>query len=675
MKFTYQWLLDFVEIKVSPEELSHKLTMAGLEVVSLEQKGKDWVFEVEVTSNRPDLLSVIGIAREVGLICKCKFKFKFSLPKTQKSSQKINIKIDSPQDCPFYCARVIKDVAIDYSPVWIKERLEAVGLRSINNVVDITNYVQFSLGHPLHAFDLDKIQDNLIYVRRAKEKENLLAIDGKSYILDKDILVIADGKRVIALAGIIGGKETEVGLSTKNILLESAKFNPLIIRRGRQKLGLNTESSYRFERDVDIFNARLASNYAVYLIKQFCSPKEISERQTHFFVPLKERIIFNVDEVERILGVKVKKEKISYILKGLEFQTKAINKSKLEVKVPSFRKDIKEGIDLVEEVARIWGYENIPLSLPYIKPVEKIDRNFDIISQIKTILIGQGLFEVINYSLWSKKILEDVGINLEDLLYISNPLSKLQEVLRPLLLPGLLFNISKNIRYQEGVSIFEMGRIFNKEKNEENFLGIALCGKRAFLTETGRKEEHFNLLHLKGVVELIFKKLGIRDFDFVFHHLPYLESNQSFIITIKQKNAGYLGKLNPSVTNKFDINKKDVFIAELNLDLLLESADFNKKYHPLPIYPLVKRDISILLKEEIPLKDLIKRIENCGLPLLKKIQVIDFYKGESIPTGFKAVTLGCSYYSDTHTLTDEEINTAHNKIIDLLKSEFSAQLR
>jgi len=677
MKFTYHWLKDFVEIKIPPQKLAELLTMSGLEVTSLKNKDDDWIFEVEVTSNRPDLLSVLGIAREVCAITKSKIKMQKLIADSVErlayslSNKKFKINIESKRDCPLYTAKIIKEVKVGPSVDWLKERLELIGCRSVNNVVDITNYVMFSLGQPLHAFDLDKLNGNFICVRRAKEGETITTIDGKSFNLDKDILVIADSQKPIAIAGIMGGKDTEVNFDTKNILLESAKFNPLLIRRMRQKLGLVSESQYRFERDVDIENVIFASFYATYLIENIAKGVLIGSKNTPYKRKRKKIIVFNYGKVDKILGVHIKKEEIKKIFKKLDFKIKEL-KDKLKIEIPSFRKDIKEEIDLIEEVSRIWGYDRIPHTFPYIKPLTDLDISQKIIFKLKNLLINQGFFEVINYSLISKQVLKDLKINsLEDLTSIANPLSNQQEILRPLLLAGLLYNVSRNIRYNEGVLVFEIGKVF-EGLDEFNHLGLALCGKKVFFKDSGKVEDNLNIQHLKGEVQLILENLGIKNFDFVYKKEPYLEIG--FKVVVDKEEIGYLGKVDKEVGDNFDIPKKDVFVAELNLDNLRRFVDLNKKYKPLPVYPIVRRDISLAINEKVSLKEVLKRIKEVGFPLLKEVEIIDFYKGSPIPSGFRGITLSCLYYAQ-RTLTEEEVDSLHLKIRDILKNEFSVQLR
>lgn len=673
MKFTYNWLKDFVEVNLAAKDLADKLTMAGIEVVSLEKKDSDWVFEVEITSNRADLLGVMGIAREVSAITNSKLKdLKFKI-KNLKSKNLLEIKIQDIKDCPLYSARIIKEVKVGPSPTWLKKRLELVGCRSINNIVDITNYILFSLGQPLHAFDLDKIKDNLIFIRRAKEGEKIITIDGKEKNLNPKIIVIADREKPIAIAGIMGAKDSEVTQTTKNILLESAKFDPLLIRRARQSLGLSTESSYRFERDIDINNVKIASDWAVYLIEKIAKGSLVEEKTAGFFQKRRKIITFSFTKANKLLGTELKNKEMENILKRLSFKIEKKSKDKLEVLVPSFRKDINEEIDLIEEIARLEGYERIPLSFAPIKPQLESDFKQKVILEIKNILISQGGYEVINYSLIGSQDLASLNLESGSIIKIVNPLSNLYQFLRPTLLVGLLNNISKNILIREDICIFEIGKIFRE--NEELFLGIGMCGERTFLTEAGKIQVEFSIFHLKGILELILSRLGIKDFDFIQKDYPFFVKNKGMALEIGGENVGYLGEVSLDICNRFDIKNKAVFLAELNLEKLINFVNLKKRFVPLPLYPGVRRDISIAVREDIPIKEILKKIKEKKLPLLKELWIVDFYRGEKIPLGFKGITLGCLYLSQTHTLTDEEVNSSHNQLCEFLKEEFSAQIR
>ncbi len=676
MKVTYSWLKDFVNLKIAPAQLAEKLTMAGLEVVSLEEAAGDSVFEIEITSNRPDWLSVLGIAREVGAICGLKLKT-VNLKETKikaKDCLPVKILVSDKKDCPFYSGRVICDVKVGTSPAWLKERLESLGCRSINNIVDITNYILFETGHPLHAFDLEALNQKEINVRRAKTGEKIITISGEQKILDPEILVIADGNKPVAIAGIMGGKEAEVTFKTRNILLESAVFNPILVRRGKQKLGLQSESAYRFERGVDLETAKSASLAAQELILKLASGKPCAYKSAGVF-KLPNRVI-NLDlaYVNKVLGLAIPAVKIKQILSRLGLGVKAKTKNILNVKIPGFRQDLKLPVDLVEEVARIYGYAKIPRTIPAIRPGRNIPDKGDLACLIKNILSGLGLREVITYSLVDRALLIKSGINTDkNLLEILNPLSKEQEVLRSTLLPSLIRCLAYNLdRQQENIKIFEIADVFFGEANsarEEPCLAIALCGINSFLIKQGLIKEELTLLHLKGILEILFNRLGVRSFDFI------RQDEHKINILLGSEVAGFMLELSRQALDASDIKNKQVILAELSLEKLSGHINLGKKFSNIPKFPAITRDISFVIKNAVSVSALLSAIQAKGAPLLRQARVTDYYQGKQIPQGFKGLTVSCIYRRDERTLTEEEINPLHEQICSLLKERFDVKLR
>ncbi len=674
MKVTYSWLKDFVDIKISPKELADKLTMAGLEVVSLEEAGRDFVLEIEITSNRPDWLSIIGVAREISAITGSKLKTAQRLKIKTTNLKSVEISVDDKNDCPFYSAMIIRDVKVVPSPEWLKKRLESLGCRSVNNIVDITNYILFEFGQPLHAFDLDKLSKQGICVRRARPNEKMITIDGQQKILNSEILVIADIDRPVAIAGVMGGKETEVTDSTASILLESAVFNPIVVRKGRQKLGLQSESSYRFERGVDAENAKNAAFSAMKLITELALGKPCAYKSVGSIKPNKSTINLEMGHITRVLGIDIPIPKVKQILSRLGFIVKTRGKNALLVNTPSFRQDIKTQIDLVEEVARIYGYDKIPLSLPAVKPQKIIPGSREIVSDIKVILRSLGLQEAITYSLVDRNLLVKSGINKNaQPVDILNPLSKEQEVLRFSLLPSLIRALAYNLdQQQEYVNIFEVANIFTAESasaKEELSLGIALCGAKSFFVKQGLIKDEVTILHLKGILEKLFNKLGVRAYDFIPR-----PDNQINII-IGQQEAGFMLGLNEQALSSFDIKNKQVLLAELNLNKLLKYVNLDKKFTGIPKYPAITRDISFIINEEVSVKDLLGLITASGAPLLSLAKVVDYYQGKQIPSGFRGLTISCIYRASDRTLTEEEITPLHNSICSLLEERFGIKLR
>ena len=677
MKVTYSWLKDFVEIKISPPALAEKLTMAGLEVTALERQDNDFVFDIEVTSNRPDCLSVIGVAREVAAITGKRLK----LPQTAshklpaKNPQPCVIRIEDKKDCPLYTAKIIRQVKVGPSPEWLKKRLALVGCRSVNSIVDITNYILFAWGQPLHAFDLDKLTEGTIIVRRARENEQILTIDGEARKLNKHILLIADSNSPIGIAGIMGGKNTEVSEKTKNILLEAAVFNPIIIRRGRQALGLTTESAYRFERGVDVETLESAAWQAVELIQEVTSGKCVLAKSSGLPKREKKKISLAVSYVHKILGVNIASSKVKGILNNLGFKVRAKTKNNLSVEIPSYRPDISLEIDLIEEVARIFGYAYIPKTLPSLIPqITPIDTR-GLVSLIKNTLVGLGLNETITYSLIDRDLLKEFPVKQDSsVTEILNPLSKEQEVLRPALAPSLARCVAYNLNQkQDYINIFEIAKVFSgasPQSQEELFLGIALCGiKSCFVFEQGLVKETLGMLHLKGILEALFERLGIKDYHFA------AITNAEVAVYIQKETIGVIARLEKNILDQLDIKNKEVWTTEVSLKRFFSYADLKKRFARLPVYPGISRDISFILKEGILLEDILQAIREQARPLLKKVKLIDYYQGKQIPSGFKGLTVSCFYRSDERTLTEAEINPIHALVAGILAERFQAQIR
>ncbi len=689
MKFTYNWLKDFVDVKLPAGKLADKLTMAGLEVKSLEAKDGDFIFEIEITSNRPDWLSVIGIAKEVAAITNSKLKVGSRLapacrsgrvsgyrlaaehrtPNTEHPS--LEIKIEDKKDCPLYTAKIIRDVKVGPSPEWLSKRLELIGCRSINNIVDITNYVMFTFGEPLHAFDLDKLNSDQIIIRRAQNKERLISIDIQERILDKDILVIADKEKPVAIAGIMGGKDTEVDGSTKNVFLEAAIFNLIVIRQGKRKLGMQSESSYRFERGIDYETCQNSSWQAVRLIEELSGGICVKALESGLPRPKTIKVGLSPDYAGRTLGIKINSSQIKKILSNLGFTLRLKTKNIFSVEIPLVRQDVKAEIDLIEEISRVYGFENVPLTLPAVKPQISGYTDTDKVSLIKNILVGLGLNEVISYSLISKDLLR--GMIQDDLIEIRNPLSKEQEVLRPTILTGILKAIACNLNQkQSSVSIFEVAKVFSAGKdypNEDIALAVGLCGAKSWLFSQGQVKDEQGLLYIKGVLSTLFERLGIKDYGFV------LSADKSVDIYVNKEKLGRAFKVKKEVLNNFDIKTKEVFVIEIYLSKIISRISLDKKFSSLPVYPTISRDISLVVKREISVDALLEEIKNNAGELLREAKVIDYYQGKQIPPGSRGLTFSCVYRSEEKTLTEEEINLPHSRILDALKNKFQVQLR
>ncbi|MCK9571838.1 MAG: phenylalanine--tRNA ligase subunit beta [Candidatus Omnitrophica bacterium] len=678
MIVTYNWLQDFVDIRLSPEQLADKLTLAGLEVVSCKHIGGDVVFEIEITSNRPDWLSVYGVAREVAAITGEKLKLgdRCSVLGTRAKhpapSTKNLITIQDKKDCPYYSYRIIRNLQIKPSAADIARRLELANLRSVNCVVDLTNYLLFETGQPMHAFDLDKLSlEQGIIVRRATQKEKLVTIDGIERQLNPDILVIADNLKPLAIAGVMGGKDTEVTSATKNILLETAVFDSILVRRMRQKLALQSEAAYRFERGVDLAATPRVSLECASLIAK-CSNGKLAEFKESGSKKIADRYVtLETDLVNRALGIQITAKECKSILTALGFTVK--NKSaSLQVKIPSFRQDVKKEVDLIEEVARIYGFDRILSSLPKISPQQA--SVLDLTAYLKEILFALGLNETITYSLIDKASLTKLKINLTPV-EIRNPLSKEQEILRPTILTGLLNCVAHNLNQKQNqISLFEIAKIFHADDRanpvEQPVLGIALCGERTLLLDQGVVKDVFGLLHMKGILETVFSRLGIKGFAIT----PLTVSKDEFIIQAGAQELGRVFLPADAQLDAFEIKNKKVFLAQLDLTKLFSLAQMEKKFLPAAKYPQITRDMSFIVKDDLAVSRILEAISALGQPL-ENVKIVDYYRGKQIPKGFRALTISCIYRSNQRTLTEEDVSSIQEKAVRLLVDSFGVKMR
>lgn len=672
MKAPLNWLKDYINLEEDINVLCEALTFAGIEVLSLNKSDSDVLFELEITPNRVDLLSIYGICRELSCILNKNLK-KIQPPSYTKKIN-VDIKVQNFSDCPFYTLRIFEDVKVTESPSFIKDRLSKMGLNSINNVVDITNFCLFELGQPLHAFDLDKLKLPLI-VRRASHGERLLALDNKEYELNPEILVIADSQKPVAIAGVIGGLETCVTPQTKRILLESAYFNPILVRRAKRLLGIETESSYRFERGVIPYYVDFASRRCSHLFEKFCSAKFKGFKSVGRLKISHKKIPLDIDLLNKRLDLNLKKSEVSKILKRLKFKFTQKN-NKIYVYTPEFRKDINIPEDLTEEVARIYGYKNIKDRIPSKEPsIEKKDF-FEFKQNIKNILIEKGFYELITFSLTSEKTLKDLGIFSENLIKLINPLSQKYVFLRNSLLAGLLERASFNLnQYAESIRFFETAHIYYKEEKnikEEEVIGILLGGKKSFYWKD--KDKNFDYFDLKGIVIYLLTKLGIKNIDFKEKEFPFFEFGAQ--ILFKKESLGFIGKLSKKVLKSLDINNIEIFYSELSLEKLFSNYNDKKEFIPFSKFPFTFRDISFIIDEKIKFEEIKKVLfERKEKELIKEIRLLEIYKGKEIPENKKSLLLRIFFQSFSRTLSSEEIEEIVLKMKEDLKEKFSAQIR
>ncbi|NLI61428.1 MAG: phenylalanine--tRNA ligase subunit beta [Clostridiales bacterium] len=637
----------------------------------------DEVIEFEITSNRPDCLSMVGIAREAAVTLKTSYK----LPEVELSKSVGNIQkeakviVEDDKLCPRFCARVVEDIKIEPSPQWMRRRLASAGIRPINNIVDITNYVMLELGQPMHAYDLDKIEDKTIVVRRAKEGETLLTLDKQVRKLTEDMLVIADTEKAIGLAGVMGGYNTEVTAHTRNILLESANFDGGSVRLASKALGLRSEASSRFEKSLDILNVEKAVDRAAQLIEELGAGRVVEGKIDVCTASLEARVIdVEWNRINNLLGIDISVQDICEILENLSFKT-WVKEDLLKVEIPSFRQDIEGVADLAEEVARIYGYDKIPLTLMENSVAEGIrTRQQKLMDMAKKTLTSMGLFETSTYSFGSPKVYGKIGYKPEkypELVIISNPLGEDQSAMRTTLIPNILEVLARNeSRRIEDCRIFEIGNIYMPKSLPVEELPI----ERATLA-IGQYGKDVNFYTLKGQVEKLFEVFGIlEDIEFLPHTHPSFHPGRTAMVMIGEEELGVLGEVHPRVCENYDLRNR-VLLAELNFELMLKLAKTEKEFEHLPRYPAVTRDLAIIVNTQVLASSIEKVIRKSGGDLLENVELFDIYEGDQIPQGYRSMAYALRYRAADRTLKDEDINPIHDSIVAALRDELGAELR
>ena len=687
MKINYSWLTELVDVKRKPADLAKKLTMAGLAVDSIEKNATapfDNVFELDLTSNRPDCLSHFGIAREVAAIEGSTATLpSLSLTQSQVPASSVaDVEINDFDLCPRYTARVIRGVKVGPSPGWLISRLESVGVRSINNVADITNYVLFELGHPLHAFDLDRLAGAKIIVRRARLGEKLVTLDGVERDLGTDMLVIADAERAVALAGIMGGADSEITSETTNVLLESAYFLPSSIRRTARALGMNTEASYRFERGTDYEMVVRASDRTAALIAELAGG-EILEGVIDVRVPppVPQPIEFRTSRYKTLTGLPVRLDQAAHILTSLGLQVETDTPGKrLRAISPSWRYDLSNEEDLIEEVVRIRGYDRLKLTIPggasagaYLYGEQ--DRR-----TVRRTLSGFGFHEAMNFSFVngeSDRLLSSSQV--AGKLLLTNPIDETEAQMRTTLLPGLLDSVARNLNHgTRSVRLYELGKCFEAAEAERpietEVLGVVLTGMRNELDWTATSVRA-DFLDLKGAIEAIFENLARKTPRFSHtEEIRYLHPGRAAVISLNGRNAGLIGQLHPKVAAEFKF-KQEVFVAELDFSLILASEKVESRYRALPRFPAVMRDLSILVDDAVMFGEIEESILGLGIPELIGVKLFDLYTGKELPAGKRALALAFRYRSDSRTLTESDVNSAHSRVIEEVVRKFKAEVR
>jgi len=648
----------------------------------------DVIFDFDVTPNRPDCLSVIGIVREIAALTDELLRLpKISYKETEESIDSFaSIDIAEPDLCPRYCASLITGIKIAPSPVWFQQRLNSCGMRPINNVVDVTNYVMLEYGQPLHAFDFHKLKGRQIIVRRAGNGETITTIDGSKRALNPDILVIADKEEAVGVAGIMGGLYSEVTDQTDTILLESANFNQATIRRGCSHLQFQSEASIRFDKGLNSELPLLPLKRATQLLLELAGGRAAKGIiDVYPGEPKPKLISLTAQEVKRLSGLEVTIDEILKVLKALGFECHQANGgSQILVSVPYWRSDVKCSADLVEEVVRIIGYEKVPitrLSSPLPQQKSKLSRSAqqsNLKEKLRNMLTGFGFQEILTYSLISLEKLQKSSPKLEltiPPLKVVNPMTREQEYLRTSLRSGLLSTLSHNQKFEQaGVRLFELGKVFlprGKDLPEEKeMLCAVLSGPRAELSWQADKEP-LDFFDAKGVVESLLNQLGLRaTFNIGDDEILFLGRGAD--IVVEDDRVGVVGDVHPMVAQAFELFN-NVCLMEFDLEKVLTKISGIKEYQPIPRFPSVPRDIALVVDEQVNYRTVETIIQ--GFPLVTDVTLFDLYRGKQIPEGKKSFAIRIIYQSSGHTLTDEEVDQTQEQMLARLHQELGATLR
>jgi len=671
---------DHTGIMILPDDLTPGQPLSS--ALDLE----DWILEVSLSPNRIDCASIVGIAREIGALTNKKIK----MPEIHFEESDLLIEdlarvaiLDS-QGCPRYTAGLVDHVKIGPSPFWMRYRLHVSGIRSINNVVDITNYILIELGQPLHAFDYHRLAEGRIVVKRAENNQVFTTLDNQPRYLDDRMLVICDGKEPVALAGIMGGLNSEITEDTATVLIESAYFDPAMIRRSSKELSLTTEASYRFERGIDIQGVDLALKRSLMLIAQLAEgdiAKGVIDCYPRPWSPPK--ITLRVDRANEILGTGIDMKQMADHLSSLNMAVKVVSKDQMEVSPPSFRVDITREADLVEEVARLFGYNNIPVTLPAIRPAEEDVLELLLRDRIKSILVGIGFSEVITYSFISPKSADIMGAgensNLRSFVRLLNPLSQDQSVMRTSLIPGLLSTVRINsLRDQNDIRVFEWGKAYIKRDGElpqEKQVLVALITGLGSRQEWYQEPREADFFDIKGVAEDILEELGIGGAEYKRSSPKEgLDPREYARIFHSGSEIGAIGQVSRDVLEGYGVEKK-AFILELYIEALLSLVVWVKNFTPMAKFPSVRRDISIVVDRSLDSAMIVSIVKKMGNGLVESVDIFDAYQGKGIAPQERALAVRISYRSKERTLTDDEVNEIHGGIIDEIRRQTGGRLR
>ena len=670
MKISLSWLKEFVDVTADPRQLRRDLTSIGLNTESYLQAGDDWVFDVEVTTNRPDCLSHYGVAREVATLYRRPLKpLEFPVKESARpAAGEIAIEIADPDLCARYCGRVIENVQVKPSPEWLEKRLEAVGQRPINNVADVTNYVLMELGHPLHAFDLARVRERKIIVRRGKKGEHLKTLDGLDRTLAADHLVIADAQRAVALAGVMGGEDSEISSTTRAVLLESAWFDPLSIRRTAKSQGMHTEASHRFERGADIEMAAVAIDRAASLILQVAGGEALRGVVDVYPRPqARESVVLRRSQVLRVLGAELGGEDLERILKSLGFELHRSRSGSWRVSPPSFRLDVTREVDLVEEIARHYGYDRLPARLRTPPPRVERDALREKELAISSRLVALGYREIIPSSMLDPQ--ENGRFTERPPVVLGNPLSQEASALRSTTVPSMLHALGWNLdRGQNGLRLFEMGRTYSPRReglaDERRVLTLGLTGHR-HAGSVHASPRPLDFFDLKGDLEALAEVFDLAAWRWEAAASPHYEPGQSGRFVADESVVALFGQLRSDLTRDYKL-RQPVWVAEIDLDALLGISARAFSFRGFSKFPAVERDFSLVVPEHRTYREIEEAVRGLKLEELQALEPLEVFRGGNVAAGFYSLLLRATFQSATQTLTGEEASAMSQRIVEAL---------
>ena len=649
----------------------------------------DPVFEIDLTPNRPDCLCILGIAREIAAIQNTALTYP-DIPVMETDGEitdHTSVTIEAPDHCPRYAARLLTGIAVAPSPFWLQDRLNSVGLRPINNIVDVTNFVMMEMGQPLHAFDFDRLAENRIVVRTAAMGEAFATLDGKDRKLTDEMLMICDGEKPVAVGGVMGGLNSEIEETTRRVLIESAYFSPPKTRKTARTLGLGTDASHRFERGVDPESTVQALDRAAQLMVGVSGGKLISGIiDEHPKKTARHKVTLSVTRTNRFLGTDLSRETMAKLLESIEFTVDIEDADTLTVIHPSFRVDIRRPVDLMEEIARLSGYNDIPTTFPPISAGTKLpSRDLDVRDNILRIMTGFGFTEAINYSFMNELLCDKLRLPADDfrrrMVEILNPLTEDQTVMRTSLIPGLLETMHRNASQQiRDLKLFETGKVFINNSREElpdevEILAGLWTGLRQPVSWHSAPED-CEYYDIKGVVEGLFQALKIGNVR--YPRMPddlcfYMRPGHTAQIHVNHSMVGWVGEINDHVLNNFDL-KQTAFIFELDMNRLSPHMPELQQARPISKYPAISRDITLIIDKGIESGEVLITIREFDEALIESIQLFSMFEGDPIPAGKKSVSVRITYRSIKETLQDEAINQLHRDITDRLMKAYHASL-